>query len=116
MGLFIKILTGDNLSSPRYNVTLEITLAPALSPSHKLRAKIIPLPMVHLGLIPSNAFYQSCIYFCFSIYSQSSGAWYDCAILSYPKDIILLTFRHVLIQVRVRLIRDRAESVGVMLL
>ena len=59
MGLFIKILTGDNLSSPRYNVTLEITLAPALSPCHKLRAKIIP--MVHLGLIP-NAFYQSWIY------------------------------------------------------
>ena len=113
MGLFIKILTGDNLSSPRYNVPLEITIAPALSPGHKLRAKIIP--MVHLGLIP-NAFYQSYIYFCFSIYSQSSGAWYDCAILSYPKDIILLTFRHVLIQVRVRLIRDRAESVGVMLL
>ena len=28
----------------------------------------------------------------------------------------LLTFRHILIQVRVRLIRDSAESVGVMLL
>ena len=64
MGLFIKILTGDNLSSPRYNVTLEITLAPALSPCHKLRAKIITLPMVHLGLIPSNAFYIYFVFLC----------------------------------------------------